>query len=128
MDTQIGLLGEKYSLALDDGSAFNSYNLMLTNLLLYLANVISHDFFIHFGTSFSPSARPKMSREKSVSREISPLTDIFNISVVPQPIKLFITTNGGLVYQVFSAIDTIQGLRVPVHTYCQGIVASAAHY
>jgi hypothetical protein len=76
MDTQIGLLGEKYSLALDDGSAFNSYNLMLTNLLLYLANVISHDFFIHFGTSFSPSARLKMSREKSVSREMSPLTEI----------------------------------------------------
>jgi len=76
MDTQIGLLGEKYSLALDDGSAFNSYNLMLTNLLLYLANVISHDFFIHFGTSFSPSARLKMSREESVSREMSPLTEI----------------------------------------------------
>ena len=49
-DTQIGLLGEHYSLAL---------------------NVI---FFIHFDTSFSPSARLKMSREKSVSREISPLT------------------------------------------------------
>ena len=74
MDTQIGLLGEKYSLALDDGSAFNSYNLMLTNLLLYLTNVNSHDFFIHFDTSFSPSAKLKMSREKSVSREISPLT------------------------------------------------------
>ena len=74
MDTQIGLLGEKYSLALDDGSAFNSYDLMLTNLLLYLANVNSHDFFIHFDTSFSPSVKPKMSREKSVSREISPLT------------------------------------------------------
>ncbi len=75
MDTQIGLLGEKYSLALDDdGSAFNSYDLMLTNLLLYLTNVISHDFFIHFDTSFSPSARLKMSREKSLSREISPLT------------------------------------------------------
>jgi hypothetical protein len=74
MDTQISLLGEKYSLALDDGSAFNSYNLMLTNLLLCLTNVISHDFFIHFDTSFSPAARLKMSREKSVSREISPLT------------------------------------------------------
>jgi hypothetical protein len=74
MDTQIGLLGGKYSLALDDGSAFNSYNLMLTILLLYLANVISHDFFLHFDTSFSSSARLKMSREKSVSREISPLT------------------------------------------------------
>ena len=70
MDTQIGLLGEKYSLALDDGSAFIFYNLMLTNLLLYLTNIISHDFFIHFGTSFSPSARLKMSREKSVSGEI----------------------------------------------------------
>jgi hypothetical protein len=77
MDTQIGLLGKKYSLALDDdGSAFNSYNLMLTNLLLYLTNVISHDFFIHFDTSISPSARLKMSREKSVSREISPLTNL----------------------------------------------------
>ena len=74
MDTQIGLLGGKYSLALDDGSALNSYNLMLTNLLLYLTNVISHDFFNHFDTSFSPSARLKISREKSVSREISPLT------------------------------------------------------
>jgi hypothetical protein len=69
MDTQIGLLGGKYSLALDDGAAFNSYNLMLTNLLLYLTNVNSHDFFIHFDTSFSPSAKLKMSREKSVSRE-----------------------------------------------------------
>jgi hypothetical protein len=68
-DTQIGLLGE---LALDDDSAaFNSNNLMLTNLLLYLTNVISHDFFIHFDTFVSTSARLKMSREKSVSREKS---------------------------------------------------------
>ena len=74
MNTQIGLLGGKYSLALDDGSAFNSYNLMLTNLLLYLTNVNLYDFFIHLDTSFCPSARLKMSREKSVSREISPLT------------------------------------------------------
>jgi hypothetical protein len=89
MDTQIGLLGEKYSLALDDGSAFDSYNLMLTNLLLYLTNVNSHDFFIHFDNSFSPSAKLKnVPREISipretmarifgpfVSREISPLTN-----------------------------------------------------
>ncbi len=72
----MGLLGEKYTLALGDGSAFSSYNLLLTNLLLYLANVISHEFFIHFDTSFSPSARLKISREKSVSREISSLTKL----------------------------------------------------
>lgn len=47
----------------------------------------------------------------------------FNINL--PPIKLYISSNGGLVYQVFSAIDTIQGLKVPVHTICKGFVASA---
>ena len=75
MDTQIGLLDEKYSLALDDGSAFNSYNLMLTNLLLYLTNLISHDFFIHFDTSFSPSARLKCA-ERNQCPERNYCTDI----------------------------------------------------
>jgi hypothetical protein len=88
MDTQIGLLGEKYSLALDDGSAFNSYNLMLINLLLYLTNVNSHDFFVHFDTSFQSVCQTEnVPREISipretiarilgpfVSREMSPLT------------------------------------------------------
>ena len=71
MDTQIGLLGEKkYSLALDNGSVFNSYNLMLTNnLLLYLTNVISHDFFIRF------DATENVPIEISVPREI--ITRIF---------------------------------------------------
>jgi hypothetical protein len=31
---QIGLLGAKYSLALDDGSAFDSYNSMLTYIFI----------------------------------------------------------------------------------------------
>ncbi len=50
----------------------------------------------------------------------------FNISVELPPIKLYITSNGGIIYQVFSAIDTIQGLKVPVYTICKGFVASAA--
>ncbi len=81
-DTQIGLLGGSYSLALDDSSAFNSYNLMLTNLLLYLTNVNSHDFFIHFDISFSPSAKLKMSREKSISRE-KPLSPFVSREISP---------------------------------------------
>lgn len=48
-----------------------------------------------------------------------------NIEVEPKPIMLYITSNGGLLHQVFSAIDTIRGLRVPVHTVCKGMVASA---
>lgn len=46
--------------------------------------------------------------------------------VEPRPIKLFITSNGGLLYQVFSAIDTIKNMIVPVHTYVKGFAASAA--
>ena len=45
MDTQIGLLGEKYSLALIENSAFNAYNSATTNLMQYLTNVNSHVFF-----------------------------------------------------------------------------------
>ena len=77
MDTQIGLLGEKYSLALDDGSAFNSYNLMLTNLLLYLTNVISHYFFIHFYTFFQ-----SVCQTENFPREISIARDIFSNKII----------------------------------------------
>ncbi len=49
----------------------------------------------------------------------------FKLNVDLPPIKLYICSNGGLVYQVFSAIDTIQSLKVPVHTICKGFVASA---
>ena len=42
--TDIDLLGEKYSLALIENSAFYAYNSILTNLMLYLTNVDSHDF------------------------------------------------------------------------------------
>ena len=53
-DTQIGLLGEKYSLApLVENSAVDDYDSILTNLMLYLTYVNSHDFFMHFDTSFS---------------------------------------------------------------------------
>jgi ATP-dependent Clp protease protease subunit len=70
-------------------------------------------------------------RTRKLKRKFSDFEDeaeedfLVKVIVEPQPIKLFITSGGGLVYQVFSAIDTIQALKVPVHTYCQGLVASA---
>ena len=48
------------------------------------------------------------------------------LKVEPVPIKLYITSHGGLIYQVFSAIDTIKNMRVPVDTYVKGFAASAA--
>lgn len=40
-------------------------------------------------------------------------------------ITLYITSNGGYVYQALNAIDTIKSIKVPVNTVCKGIVASA---
>lgn len=48
-----------------------------------------------------------------------------NVIVEPKPIYLYITSNGGWLYQVFSAIDTILSMKVPVYTVCKGFVASA---
>lgn len=46
-----------------------------------------------------------------------------NVSV--KPIQLFITSSGGSLFQVFSVMDTITSMQVPVHTICKGYVASA---
>jgi ATP-dependent Clp protease, protease subunit len=51
--------------------------------------------------------------------------DDLSVKIDYKPIKLFITSNGGYVYQVFSAIDTINNMEIPVHTICKGFVASA---
>jgi ATP-dependent protease ClpP protease subunit len=57
--------------------------------------------------------------------ELSDYEDQFEIKIEPKPITLYITSNGGYVYEVFSAIDTIRGMKIPVHTVCKGFVASA---
>ena len=49
----------------------------------------------------------------------------FKIEINPKAIKLYITSHGGSIYQVFSAIDTIKNMKIPVYTICKGIVASA---
>ena len=69
-------------------------------------------------------------KQKKLKRKLSDMVDEdkhpgFDISIEPKPIMLYITSNGGYIYQVFAAIDTIKALKVPVHTVCKGFVASA---
>ena len=71
-----------------------------------------------------------LSKHKKIKRKFSDFEkdddyENFKFSINLPVIKLYITSNGGLVYQVFSVIDTIQGMKVPVHTICKGFVASA---
>lgn len=47
------------------------------------------------------------------------------VCVEPRPIRLVLTTHGGLVHAAFSVVDTIRSLKVPVHTVVSGYVASA---
>lgn len=58
-------------------------------------------------------------------KDLEDFEEQFEIKIEPKPINLYITSNGGLVYQVFSAIDTIRGMKVPVNTIAKGFVASA---
>lgn len=48
-----------------------------------------------------------------------------DIKIKLKPIKLYISTHGGSVYQVLGAFDSIKNMQVPVHTICKGFVASA---
>ena len=45
--------------------------------------------------------------------------------IEPPPIKLHITTYGGLIYAAFSAIACIKSSKIPVHTIIDGYAASA---
>ncbi len=67
----------------------------------------------------------KSEKDKDKSTEYEDFEDQFEVKIEPKPITLYITSNGGLVYQVFGAIDTIRGMKVPVNTVCKGFVASA---
>lgn len=67
----------------------------------------------------------KTDKDKDKTTDYEDYDEQFEIKVEPKPINLYITSNGGLVYQVFGAIDTIRGMKVPVHTICKGFVASA---
>ena len=67
----------------------------------------------------------KTDKDKDKNAEYEDFEEQFEIKIEPKPINLYITSNGGLVYQVLGAIDTIRGMKVPVHTICKGFVASA---
>jgi ATP-dependent Clp protease protease subunit len=44
----------------------------------------------------------------------------------PKPLKIFINSNGGEIFAAIPLIDAIKNCSIPVHTYIEGIAASAA--
>jgi ATP-dependent Clp endopeptidase proteolytic subunit ClpP len=44
----------------------------------------------------------------------------------PKPLKIYINSNGGEIFAAIPLIDAIKNCSLPVHTYIEGIAASAA--
>jgi len=44
----------------------------------------------------------------------------------PKPLKIFINSNGGDIFAAIPVIDAIMNCEIPIHTYVEGIAASAA--
>jgi ATP-dependent Clp protease protease subunit len=44
----------------------------------------------------------------------------------PKPLKIFINSNGGDVFAAIPLIDAIKNSKIPIHTYVEGMAASAA--
>jgi ATP-dependent Clp protease protease subunit len=47
-------------------------------------------------------------------------------NVEPKPLKIFINSNGGEFFAAIPIIDAIKNSKIPIHTYIEGIAASAA--
>lgn len=81
----------------------------------------NHVFFNDDITSESAFALNRELRQLELKlREVA-----LNLSADAPPIYLHLTTNGGCIHSAFTVIDTIQSLKVPVHTVVEGFVASA---
>lgn len=60
-----------------------------------------------------------------VSKNLLMVTLSYNLMEAP-PIELYISSDGGEVFSAFSAVDRIKNSRVAIHSYVEGIAASAA--
>lgn len=67
-----------------------------------------------------------LAKIKELKNTLKENDEFYKIDIQPQPIKLIIQSNGGLVTSAFSAVAAIQTCKIPIHTYISGHVASAA--
>ena len=61
----------------------------------------------------------------TVSKTLQLLKINYNLPYIP-PLELLVNSEGGEVFSAFSAVDRIKSSTVPIHTYVEGIAASAA--
>lgn len=60
-----------------------------------------------------------------VSKQVKIMQYTYNLPE-PSPIEIHFCSDGGDVFAAMATVDKIINSTIPVHTYCEGIVASAA--
>jgi len=50
--------------------------------------------------------------------------EFFGFNYEPQPIKLYIDSYGGSIYQCMSLISIMENSEIPIHTICMGAAMS----
>ena len=61
----------------------------------------------------------------TVSKTLQLLKINYNLPYIP-PLELLVNSEGGEVFSAFGIVDRIKSNTVPIHTYVEGIAASAA--
>jgi len=59
------------------------------------------------------------------SKQVVNIQHTYNL-VSPPPIELHICSDGGEVFASLASVDKILNSPIPIHTYCEGVVASAS--
>lgn len=88
------------------------------------SNIYTIDNNIYFQDDITMESISLLNKElRQMQTKLIELGNAYNID--PPPIRLHLTTDGGLIHAAFSAIDCIRELKVKVHSICDGYVASA---
>jgi len=87
-------------------------------------NIYTIDNNIYFQNDIDYDTISELNREmREMNQRLLEMSRSYKIE--PPPIKLHLTTHGGMVHAALSAIDCINELEVEVHTIIDGYVASA---
>lgn len=88
------------------------------------SNIYTIDNNIYFQNDIDYDSISELNREmREMQARLLEMSRSYNIE--PPPIRLHLTTHGGMVHAALSAIDCINELTVDVHTIIDGYVASA---
>lgn len=107
----------------------NKHNIRVLDNRVFFNADVSHDAVFALNLRLRQLERDTLAQGAAVAQLLCPGGEdpsALAAALPARPIILHVTSYGGSVDAAFSAVDCIQGLRVPVHTVVDGYVASAA--